>query len=367
MYLGLVILIKLEDKKQLGLFLMIFGGSLAVNFELVLIYVLLVLAVLLYLNKKEVASIMLKQKLIAVFAGLAPLYTYVLAELKTGFLASKTIVNILLKKEQLPVTDGNPLMVFMDRLQSLFRNNIFDYFLDGKIILLGVFAILIYLVLRSRREKKYLFIFLWTVSFFALVFAGGFMPLYSYAGVGVGLIIATAVLTRKFIENNIMLGLAIITLVLISNVSKIYTQAPKSLVLEIKAQPEVRLVDEIEIVNKTYKYSQNNKFTLRITSMPYKVQTVWAYVYKQYGLAKYGYLPYLETGNVLGFPGEFPTPVKGSTCSRFLIIEPTRGIPQHLILNDQKEEDLFSDVVSEEVVGKFVVQHRQSNSGDCTT
>jgi len=88
-------------------------------------------------------------------------------------------------------------------------------------------------------------------------------------------------------------------------------------------------------------------------------------LYNQYGLKNYGYLPYLETGNIDGYPGVFPAPSEGTTCTRFLIREPSRGLPENLFFKEVVEENMFSNLLQEERVGDFILQTRNARDENC--
>ena len=66
----------------------------------------------------------------------------------------------------------------------------------------------------------------------------------------------------------------------------------------------------------------------------------------------------------MGYPGHLPGPVKGTTCIRFLIREPVRGIPEVLINKDKDEENLFSDIIKVEKIGEFLLEIRKAK-GEC--
>ena len=90
-------------------------------------------------------------------------------------------------------------------------------------------------------------------------------------------------------------------------------QSPKSLLVQFTPQVNMKLSHEYKIIDEMYQQANGNGFTVRLSGIPYKVQTVWAYLFHFYGEKKYGYLPFWETGNILGFPGTLPPPINGTT------------------------------------------------------
>jgi len=365
LFIGAGIVYRFKEKRILGLFLMFFGATAIFQFDLILSYSLATLGIILFLLRRKLKGLKLSDWIKAIFLGSAPAYTYPLAEIKNNFLGVKTLYLALAQKSPFLTQGENYLMIFWRNFLGLFRDNILDFSLSGFWITLFFFLLLLFLIFRSRKEEPKRLIIVWIGSILFVLATRGFMPYYSYAGIGIGVIAGFSYLLFKVYQKNKFAAGILVLIITLSNGQKILPQSAKALIVEIKAQPGMKLVDEIKLVNKTYEYAEGEKFTIRVTSMPYRVQTVWAYLYDQYGLRKYGFVPYLEGGNTLGYPGELPVPMKGTTCVRYLIREPVRGIPEVLINNDVYEENLFSDVVKEEWVGEFVLQVRKAKDSDC--
>jgi hypothetical protein len=365
LFIGAGIVYRYKNKRILGLFLMFFGSTAILQFDLILSYSLATLGIILFLLRRKLKGLKLRDWVKVIFLGSIPAYTYPLAEIKNNFLGVKTLYTVLVQKGSFLSQGENFLMIFWRNFLGLFRDNILDFSLSGFWVALFFFLLIFLLILHSRKEEPNRLIIVWIGSIFFLLATRGFMPYYSYAGVGIGIIVGFSYLLYRVHGKNRTAAGVLILIVTISNVQKILPQSVKALIVEIKAQPGMKLSDEIRLIERTYEYAEGSKFTIRVTSMPYKVQTVWAYLYKQYGLSKYGYMPYLEGGNTLGYPGNLPVPIKGTTCVRYLIREPVRGIPEVLINNDVSEENLFSDVIKEEKVGEFVLQIRRAKDPGC--
>ncbi|MFZ2202292.1 MAG: hypothetical protein WAV56_02735, partial [Microgenomates group bacterium] len=133
----------------------------------------------------------------------------------------------------------------------------------------------------------------------------------------------------------------------------------------IKPQPDMRLVDELAVIDMMYEGANEKGFTVRLTGIPYRIQTVWAYLFKQYGVSKWGYYPFWETGNIEGFPGYLPPPKSGTTCVRYLIREPLKGLPIDIINEDIKTENIFSDPVERKEIGWFIFEKRLARDPKC--
>lgn len=365
LFLGAGLVYKYKEKRELGLFLIIFGASWIAQFDLILSYAFITTAILLVLLRDKLKGIGLKDWLKIIFLGLIPMYSYPVAEVKNHFLGIKTLVGIVLNKTSVLSGGESVWTIFFRNLAGLFNDNVFKFGLDIRLSVILIVGIIMFLIYRGKENHGFYFVALWICSLFFLLITGGFMPYYSYAGVGIGVIVGAGVFLTWLYKRSIPLFLLAIVLIAFSNLSRIYPQSLKGLIVDIKAQPQMLLSDEMILIGKTYEYAKGRGFTIRVTSMPYKIQTVWAYLYNQYGYKKYGYLPYLETGNTLGYSGTLPEPISGTTCVRFLIQEPRRGIPEVLINNDVREENQFSKIVNEERIGNFVLQTREALNKNC--
>jgi hypothetical protein len=354
-----------KERRILGLFLMLFAAASVAQFDLIHVYAFGTLTILLFLLRNKIRGISFKSWFKIIILGLLPIYTYPLAEIKNHFLGIKTLFSIATNTEPFLSGGESKYMVLLRNFVRLFSDNILHFSLPFIISAILFAATLLFIFIKAKKNNILYFILIWIGSMAFLIGAKGFMPYYSYAGIGVGVILVVSILIKVVSNKNKFLIFLSLGVIALSNILLIKEQSLKALIVEIKAQPGMKLSDELTIIQKTYEYSKGEGFTIRITSMPYKIQTVWSYLYNQYGLPTYGYLPYLEGGNVEGYPGKLPLPISGTTCIRFYIKEPIRGIPQGLIDSDIQQEDLFSDVVKEETIGEFLLQTRKAKALDC--
>jgi hypothetical protein len=365
LFLGAGLVYKYEEKKKLGLFLMFLGASSIAQFDLILSYSFLTLILLLFLLKRSLKGIKFLDWLKIVLLGLIPIYSYPIAEIKNNFLGIKTLMAAVLDRTSILSNGQSVGNVFLSNFAGLFNDNVFKFNSSLGISAFLLVGIVLFLLYRAKKNYLSYFVIAWIFSLFFLLPTRGFVPYYSYAGVGIGVIVGASVLLAWFYKKSSLLFLAVLILIAFSNLSRVYLQSRRGLIVDIKAQPQMLLSDEIKIIKRTYEYAAGRGFTIRVTSMPYKIQTVWAYLYGQYGYKNYHYWPYLETGNILGYPGVLPVPKSGTTCVRFLIREPVRGIPEILIENDKREENQLSKLIQEEKIGDFVLQIREALDKNC--
>lgn len=335
------------------------GAASALQFELLEVNALLTAALVTFIFRKQIN---LKYSVKSVAAILIFLSTYIIAEFKFGFRSIKSVISLLQSGYNIIPAGQNKWTLWLGSWEQLFKDNIIPtekYFIPLLILFLSLFLYL------SYKDKKIRTLWIWILAGLWLVPLGVYNAYYANVGIGLGVILAGVVVINKIWEKSAFLAVMLTLLVIFGNLIRITAQAPQSLILGIKAQPGMILNDETKLIDRMYQISDGRGFTVRATSMPYKIQTTWAYLFDQFGKKKYGYLPYWENGNILDYPGTLPSPIKGTTCLRFSVIEPIRWIPENLIGGDQKEENYFSDISSTENFGKLTLQIRHAKGPNC--
>ena len=116
--------------------------------------------------------------------------------------------------------------------------------------------------------------------------------------------------------------------------------------------------NEQKIVDYTYKASKGENFTINTITVPLYINTTWAYLYQFYGESKYKYLPYWDGRDQRGYLGNLPLTNK-PTDIRYLIIEPTTGIPDFFVKEAISAENTKSILVDTKRVGNFVIEKRR--------
>ncbi len=361
LFVGAVIILKSKNKFW-GLPLMAVGMATGVQFELFLMTLLPLGILILGLLRNEIKKINRKSWILATSLGVGIISPYILAEFKNGFRS----IGIILKLASSPynATSTEPKWAtYVQRWLLMLHDNFSP--VEPKILWIIGTILLCFMFYQAIKKSEYRLILLWVFGGIIVTFMGSYNVYYINVGIGTGMIIALSTLIDKISRLNIFLGFLIIFLVIIGNVSRVINQNRDGLIEDIKTQQYMQLSDEIAVVKKMYSWADGKSFTVRVTSMPYKIQTVWAYLFDQFGLPVYGYLPYYETGNVLGFPGYLPQPSNGTTCVRFLLKEPGGGIPRVLFDKDEAEENLFSSIDNSVQIGKFYLEKRISKDKIC--
>ncbi len=312
---------------------------------------------------KEISLIPVKTWLTSGAWFIFVILTYILAELKYNFREIRSAYNLIHSGFGIMSPDESKYTLYWHKYLIMFRDNLIGLSMDigwQRLLITAVtLSITIWLIIAAKKDKKFSILLVWMMSWVGIMLAGGHMAYYTNVGNSVSILIVFAVILEKYFRKYFWLAL-ILSGIFVSNASMIYARRDKGLIPAIKPQPYMNLIDERKIVDGMYTTANGRGFTLRLTGIPYKIQTVWYYLLNEYGYKKYGYYPYWEHGNIAGFPGKLPTPINGTTCLRFLVREPMTGLPLELVSLDEKEENYYSTIKNWYAVGLFTVQEREA-------
>ncbi len=361
LFAGAVVIYKMKNKFW-GLPLMSLGITTGAQFELPLITLVFVGLVILGLLRREVKRVNFKSWATAVILGIGIISPYILGELKNGFRSIAIIFKMIASGHNLSSTESK-WGVYVKRWILIWHDNFLP--LNGRVLWLVVVIIAGFWVFHAWRKIEYRLILTWIFGGVFVFMIGTNNSYYINVGIGTGLIIGLAAFLDKILNLNKYLGIVLILFALAGNLFQIYSRNSEGLNEDIKAQQFMLLSDEIRVINRMYTWADKKSFTIRVTSMPYSIQTVWAYLFDQYGKPHFGYLPYYETGNVLGYPGYLPQPKRGTTCVRFYLREPIGGIPMTLVQKDINNENYFSNIENTLEIGHFYLEKRISKDKKC--
>jgi len=354
---------KIDTNKSL--LLMVAGAAIATQLNLMYVYLFAVIGALVFFFRKEF-KLESKAVIRSVFLGGVILSTYILAEVRGNFSRIKQVLNLF----RLGYNEGEPLIqrigAYLEKCGWMVRDNIFT-FSGNQMIFVLIFGLIAGLfVVKSMKSPGFKLLLVWVFAWVLLLPLGVHRGYYATLGLSVGLIIGiSAVLIESWKKGNKLIVSILLIVVFLSNIFSILEQNGNSLILPLKPQPMMKLADELRLIDIMYKTAEGSGFTVRLVGIPFRVQTVWAYLFRQYGQEKYGYLPFWEYGNVGEYPGRMPIPIEGTSCKRFLVIEPTRGLPINLIESAAVEESYFSKRVDSKYVGDFFIEERLAYDKNC--
>lgn len=348
---------------SMGLPLMAACFGLMLQFNIIYAGFGVALVALLILLRKELKKISSTSWLVAVVLFFLTISTYILAEIKYNFREIRSAYNLIQSGFGIMSPGQSKYSLYWDKYLIMFRDNLIGLSMDISwqrfLIIFVALSVTGWLVMSAYKEKRFSLLLLWLFSWVGIMVAGGHMAYYTNVGSSVSILIVSAVILDKYVKNSVSIIL-ILTGIFVGNVSMIYARRNTGLIPAIKPQPYMNLIDQRRIVEDMYRIADGRGFTLRLTGIPYKIQTVWYYLLREYGYKKYGYYPYWEHGNIAGYPGKLPVPSHGTTCIRFLVREPMTGLPLDLIALDEKEEDYYSTIKDWYAVGLFTVQAREA-------
>lgn len=345
--------------------LMLSGAAFGMQLNLMFAYFFFPVVLLLFILRKNISwskSAVTALMLIPMIL----LSTYLFAEIKRNFASITKAIQLVFSGWGIMSPGQSKTAMYLEKFRAMFHDNLL--LTPGEGVLTSLLAIVVVglLIKFSLKEKSVRLILVWIFAWAFLAPFGGHLAYYTHVGLSVGLLTGVAYLINKLIARRITwLAYGLIGVIIISNLWLIKVNAKDSLIFQIKPQPFMKLSDELTVIDSMYQGAEGKGFTVRLTGIPYRIQSVWAYLFKQYGVTKWGYYPFWETGNILGFPGYLPAPHSGTTCVRYLIREPLKGLPIEIIDEDIKTENIFSTPVERKEVGWFIVERRVAKDPNC--
>lgn len=358
-YLGLSLVA--FRKYDRGWFLAVLGLALSLHFELILLYLiptffLVIVLFRLWEKTRRRATIP-----IAMFMLFFLLSSFFVSELQYGFRATKSLLSFAMAStknvEILPIFE-----LFLTKYSLHGYLNVFGFSLRYSIFFL--IALIIVLWRAKAISQQVRFLVVWILSPL-LLYISSSQPVHFFftnMGVSSGIILLTAFSLSK-VSRSMSLKVFLIALILLGNV-RLWLQDGKGGLVHgwLAVQEGMLLSDEIDVIDYTYSSSYSEPFEIKTLTMPLKIQTTWSYLYREFGLERYGYLPSSVYGDVLGFHGHF-SESSPNTCLRYLISEPTRGIATWFIDEFYQEENGANTLLEEKTFGLISVQQRLK--GNC--
>lgn len=359
---GAAILFKNKNKFW-GLPLMALGVATGAQLELFLVTLLPLSFLALLILRKNLKGLGVKSWLLSVGLGLAIVSPYIVSEIKYKFQGLNAALGLVQKGYNVIGDTETKWSVYFKRFILMFHDNVTP--LPNEVLKVVAISLIAFLVVKAFKHIQYRLVLLWIFGGLFVVLFGAYNAYYVNVGIGTGILIGSSLFFTWIERKSRAVMIVFLMFVVAGNLSLIVKNNRTGLIEDIKTQQFMNLPDEIRVIDEMYQRANGEGFTVRATSMPYRIQAVWAYVFGQYGQNKYSYLPYWEVGPVLGYPGNLPVPQNGSTCIRYLLQEPTGGIPIVLTEFDLKEENKFSTVKESVEIGHFVIQVRQSVDAIC--
>lgn len=363
LFLGLSFFI--FGKKDFGLIIALLGLGLSIQFEFILTYLVVTFFIICLFFRKSFYSISPKITLTAIIIFLLTISTFIIAEIKFGFRSIHSIFQLLFEGPEKSLTEIIQMYLFeMGQVIKFSLTGIDQLRLVTGFILLVLFLFLLF----SKVKKQIIFLGIWFFSgiIIYLISGGGSLNvdiIQYHPNVGISLSLIIFVSYIIYIigkRGNYFIAIMIITLISLANFYLMQKINPKGSMPEINAQSSMLLSDEKKVIDYIYIQSEDKPFSVKAVTLPFYINTTWSYLFEWYGAKNYGYLPVWGGKNALGYPGNLQIMEAQDKLpeKRFLIIEPIRGIPIHLINDFLKEESYFTSLQSVKEIGNFKVQKR---------
>ncbi len=362
--LGFSLLLRTQ-RKRLALVLIFSGAGAAAQFNFMFWYFFALVFLLLFLFRKELRSLDRTDWLWGLGAGLVSISSFLISEVKHGFRSIFVASDLLQKGFAIIGPHESKYDLYLGKFFLMFSDNFFGRGFNQTAVIILCLSVSLWIYLKSRRDKRFQLLFFWQFAWLFLMLLGGHTAYYTNAGLSTALVISTFLFFDKLNRYFPLIIPAVLILSLSANLKTVRFQSPKSVSYEFITTPGVKLADEIRLINYIYLIADGEGFTVKQTGIPYLIQSTWSYLFHYYGEGVYGYLPFWETGMVEGFPGSLPVPVLGTTCLRFRLVEPSRGLPVNLILRDLNTENELSSVISTQTFGEFLLETRQAKDPNC--
>ncbi len=147
-----------------------------------------------------------------------------------------------------------------------------------------------------------------------------------------------------------------LVVIVFGNISMILKENPKGSTL-FSIQKDMLLSKQMKAIDYTYTEAWGKPFSINSLTSPLYINIVWTYLYKWYGLPKYGYVPSWHGRDQVGQLDSLEKVNKPDNTS-FLIIEPMAGIPPQYLDLTIGEEDSKTKLFDEKYFGELRVQKR---------
>lgn len=362
MFLGLSILI--FKKSKIGFIIALLGLGLSIQLEFILTYLIVPFLITLICFRKSFPNINLKIFVSGLFIFLLTISSFIAAELKFNFRSVHLLPKLLFSGE--PKSLVKIISTYVFEIGQIIKFNLTgssEFAPFAGIILL----VLLILLSISKIKRQAFFLQIWFFSLLIIYIVGGgeslnvdVLQYHGNAGVSSSLIIFVSYLLWRLGKKIKFLAFLVVILIIIANFRLIEKINPYGTMPQLNAQSFMLLSDEIKVLDYIYQDANNKSFAVKAISLPFYINSTWSYLFEWYGNKKYGYLPIWGGKNASGYPGNLLVEDAQDKLpdKRYLIIEPTRGIPEHLINDYLREENYFSDSIQEKEIGRFKVQVR---------
>jgi len=292
------------------------------------------------------------------FSGsiLITISTILIGEAKFGWKGTSNLLHFVTSSSEGRKSFADIFSLVVHKVNELFSMSVLPF---PSLFPIIIFVALLFFTRNSFKKysRALLFISIWLINIilFRMFDTGISRSLFVFYPSVALLAILVAFLIMTIVKKQPLFIAAVISIVLLQIMTNLNFIKKQENPLTV--QKGMTLAYQKHIVDYTYKSSGLMPFTINTLTVPLYINTTWAHLYNFYGTRKYGYLPFWDGKDQKGYLGSLPkSDVK--TVYRYLIIEPTSGIPEVYIGATIDEENAISTLVEEKKFGNFRVQKR---------
>lgn len=346
-YLGLWLWI--SKKGRLGPLITAIGLGLSVQSEIFLIYHIIPLCIWLYISRKNIAK---KSLILFAAAFLLSISTMIISQFKFGLTGIGGIGALALGGSgnlAYAKSVGDYLILYLNQIGRIFAFNSYPGNIGwggGAVIAMALYSLI-------KKDRVGVFLAVWLFAHIWVVSVGGVSTPFLMVGVGPAVSLIIAYYLFKFPKQLMPFILAII---ISGNISMTLRENQKGSTL-FSIQKDMLLSKELSIIDYSYQEADGGDFSINTLTSPLYTNIVWSYLYKWYGLSKYGYLPSFHGHDQVGQIDALEQALKPKEIS-FLILEPMAGIPPQYLEMTLGEEDVQTKSVDEKYFGELRIQKR---------
>ncbi len=352
-YLGLWMWLK--ERKKAGVVLSGIALGLSIQAEIFLGYHIVPVIILLYLGRNN-----LSRKDIVTFALslIVSLTTMIAVEFKFGFKSIGGILNLLSAEDAIISSKGfgDLFVLYFNQLGKAFAYTVYPGNVGYGatfVLILGAIALL-----KKRWNISWQkLLSIWLFSHVIVVSMGGTSSPFLLVGMAPAIAMIVGINIGRWWDgkNKIIAGL-LLAIITFGNLRMIFRENIRGQTI-FAIQKDMLLKNQLLAIDYTYLSSAGKQFSINSLTSPLWINIVWTYLYKWYGLEKYGYLPQWHGRDQIGQLDSLPH-TNLATHDYYLIIEPMDGIPNRYLGETISEEDNLSKLVEEVNFGSLRVQKR---------
>lgn len=339
------------------------GLGLSIQAEVFLLYHAVPVLLWLFVARRKIKRKDIFKFLI--FCSLA-VSTMIVGEIKFGFRSIGGVLQLLSSQDSLVAGRGlgDFVVLFLNQLGKVFAYSTYP----GNIGYGGVFVLVLiilgFISWRSTKKNSISnvswqpFLITWLLSHLMVVSVGGISTPFLLVGIGTAVSIFVGIhIYNWWVQGKKILAGIILVIIVFGNLGMIFKENPKGQTI-FAIQKDMLLSKQLKAIDYTYAESHGNMFSINSLTSPLWINIVWDYLYKWYGLEKYGYIPGWHGKDQVGQLSMLPK-TESDTSIYFLIIEPMAGIPVKYLPETIAEEDGVSKLIEEKSFGELIVQKRE--------